>query len=99
VTDIIQKAEKLFEQSHGCGAPRPLQYKWPLALDVVFHAFRVIGEKQVLQWFGEVFEQTGPTFEQNILGNKGIDTVEPENIESILSTKFSGKNSRSLTLT
>jgi len=60
-------------------------------LDLVFDAFRKIGEKQALQWFVEIFEQTGPTFEQHILGAKGIDTVEPDNIESILSTRFSSK--------
>jgi hypothetical protein len=92
MTDIsFKKAETLFEQSHGCGAPRPLQYKWPLALDLVFDAFRNIREKQALQWFVEIFERTGPTFEQDVLGSKGIGTVEPDNIESILSTKFSGK--------
>ena len=58
---------------------------------MVVDAFRIIGEKQALQWFVEIFERTGPTFEQNILGAKGINTVEPDNIESILSTKFSGK--------
>jgi hypothetical protein len=60
-------------------------------LDLVFEAFRNIGEKQALQWFVEIFERTGTTFEENILGAKGIDTVEPDNIESILATKFSGK--------
>ncbi|KIW67453.1 hypothetical protein, variant [Phialophora macrospora] len=46
-------------------------------------------DKQILQWFVRVFEETGPTFEKTILGSKSIDTIEPENIESILSTNFS----------
>ena len=50
--------------------------------------FRVIEERQVLQWFVELFERTGPTFEQNILGSKGIDTIEPDNLECVLSTNF-----------
>lgn len=60
-------------------------------MDLVIDAFRIIAEKQALQWFVQIFERTGPTFEQNVLGVKGIDTVEPDNLESILSTQFSGK--------
>lgn len=48
-------------------------------------------DKQILQWFVRVFTETGPTFEKTILGSKSIDTIEPENIESILSTNFSGE--------
>jgi len=62
-----------------------------LALDLVVDAFRNIAEKQVLQWFTALFERTGVTFEQKILGAKGIDTTDPANIESVLSTKFSSK--------
>ncbi|KAI4257252.1 MAG: hypothetical protein L6R42_005785 [Xanthoria sp. 1 TBL-2021] len=85
------RADSRFERAHGCGTPRPLQYKWPFALDLVIDAFRIIAEKQALQWFVQIFEKTGPTFEQNVLGVKGIDTVEPDNLESILSTQFSVK--------
>ncbi|KAL8952825.1 MAG: hypothetical protein Q9222_001260 [Ikaeria aurantiellina] len=82
------RADLGFQRAHGCGIPRPLQYKWPFALDLVIEAFRVIAEKKALQWFVEIFERTGPTFEQNVLGVKGIDTVEPDNLESILSSQF-----------
>ena len=36
------QAETLFQGSHGCGAPRPLPYKVPLALDLVVTTFRKI---------------------------------------------------------
>ncbi|KAG6985276.1 hypothetical protein G7Y79_00141g102130 [Physcia stellaris] len=85
-----KQAEAFFEQIHGCCTPRRLPYSWPLALDIVVYAFRTIGEKQVLQWFVDIFDRTGPTFEQYILGAKGINTIEPENIESILSSNFAG---------
>ncbi|CAF9905365.1 MAG: hypothetical protein HETSPECPRED_004969 [Heterodermia speciosa] len=83
-----KRAETLFEASHGCGAPRRLHYKWPLALDLVVEAFSNIERKQALQWFVAICERTGPTFEQNILGVRGINTIEPRNIESIMSTNF-----------
>lgn len=47
-------------------------------------AFRNIGEKQVLQYFIEISEQTSSTFEQKVLGATSIDTVEPDSIETIL---------------
>ncbi|KAL8681895.1 MAG: hypothetical protein Q9224_006817, partial [Gallowayella concinna] len=84
-------AESQFERAHNCGTPRPLPYRWPFALDLVIDAFRAIAEKHALQWFVQIFERTGPTFEQNVLGIKGIDTVEPDNLESILSSNFAGK--------
>ncbi|KAL8650886.1 MAG: hypothetical protein Q9226_004956 [Calogaya cf. arnoldii] len=82
-------ADSEFEQARGCGSPRRLQYKWPLALDLVIEAFRITAEKQTLQWFVKIFEKTGTTFEQHALGVRSINTVEPDNIESILSTQFS----------
>ncbi|KAL8679207.1 MAG: hypothetical protein Q9186_004504 [Xanthomendoza sp. 1 TL-2023] len=85
------QAESQFERAHNCGTPRPLPYRWPFALDLVIDAFRAIAEKHALQWFVQIFERTGPTFEQNVLGIKGIDTVEPDNLESILSSNFAGK--------
>jgi hypothetical protein len=60
-------------------------------LDIVIAAFTKIAQKQALQWFTSIFEQTGTTFEQRILGAYGIDTIEPINLESILNSKFSGK--------
>jgi cytochrome P450 len=35
-----------------------------------------------------VVEESGTTFEQNLLGSRGIGTIEPENIEAILLTNF-----------
>lgn len=73
---MMLQPETLIEQSHRCGSPRRLQYRWPLALDLVIDAFRMKDEKQILQWFVRLFEQTGSTFEQKILGSKGIDTID-----------------------
>ncbi|KAL8817202.1 MAG: hypothetical protein Q9223_003919 [Gallowayella weberi] len=95
----VEMADSQFEQAHGCGTPRPLPHRWPFASDLVIDAFRIIGERQALQWFVQIFERTGPTFEQNVLGIKGIDTVEPDNLESILSSHFAayGLGARSAT--
>ena len=91
-----EKAETLFEKSHRCGAPCQLRTKWPLALDLVFEAFRTIREKRTLQWFVGWLDRMGPTFELDALGAKVIYTVEPDNIETILSSHFTGKGSKLL---
>ena len=33
-------------------------------------------------------EESGITFEQNLLGSRAIDTIDPKNIEAVLSTQF-----------
>lgn len=47
--------------------------------------------KTILQFFLDVVDENGITFEQKLLGARGIDTIDPKNIETVLSTKFSGK--------
>ncbi|KAK4242331.1 hypothetical protein C8A03DRAFT_40299 [Achaetomium macrosporum] len=44
---------------------------------------------RILQFFLDVVENSSTTFEQNLLGSRGIDTIDPENIEAVLSTNFS----------
>lgn len=46
--------------------------------------------QQTLQFFLELIGESGATFEQNLLGSRGICTIDPENIEAILSTNFAG---------
>ena len=45
---------------------------------------------QILQFFIEILEESGTTFEQNLLGSRAIGTIDPENVEAILSTNFDG---------
>ena len=68
---------------------RPWNAKWPLGLDLLVKAFRHAREMQVLQFFLDVVEGSGTTFEQNLLGARGVDTIDPKNIEAVLSTNFS----------
>jgi hypothetical protein len=64
--------------------------RWPLGLELVVKAFRVAGEQRLLRLMNEIVKETGTTFEQILLGARGIDTVEPANIEAVLSTQFTG---------
>lgn len=54
-------------------------------------ALRFARTEQILQFFVEVVEENGLTFEQRLLGATGIDTVDPRNVEAVLSSNFTGK--------
>lgn len=49
-----------------------------------------VARHKTLQLFLELIEESGTTFEQNVLGSRGFATIDPENIEAILSTNFAG---------
>ncbi|KAM7195406.1 Cytochrome P450 [Rhypophila sp. PSN 637] len=80
--------EQEFVQKHGCQPLKPWKARWPLGLDVLISALRFAREKRILQFFLEVVDQNGTTFEQNLLGGRAVNTVDPENIKAILSTNF-----------
>lgn len=69
-----------------------LPYKWPLAIDIVRKGFKAHWDKQLLQLFQELYHGLGPNIEQTLLGGTGFVTIDPENIETMLSTRFEGKS-------
>jgi hypothetical protein len=69
-----------------------LPYKWPLAIDIVRSGFRAHWDKRLLQLFQELYRGLGPNIEQTLLGGTGFVTIDPENIETMLSTRFEGKS-------
>ncbi|KAJ5109799.1 hypothetical protein N7532_002444 [Penicillium argentinense] len=57
-------------------------------------------EQRILLFFLDVVDKPGNIFEQNPLFARGIDTIEPENIEAVPSAQFTGchrQDSSSLT--
>jgi cytochrome P450 len=67
---------------------KKLDVKWPFGLDLIWTAFEHARAHRILRFFVQIIEQNGITFEQDLLGQTGIDTVDPKNIETILSTQF-----------
>ena len=67
-----------------------LKHKWPFGLDVVRSGFRASRQGKLLALFGYYFGKLGPTVELTILGGTGFATMDPENVEMILSTGFDG---------
>ena len=62
--------------------------RWPLSLDLLIEVSKADKAKQILRFFISVLERAGPTHAQLLLGSRAINTVDPENIEAILSTQF-----------
>lgn len=87
LTRAIQN-EQQFAAQHGCKPLRPWKSTWPFGLDLLLKAFRYAREERILSLFLDVVDDSGTTFEQSLLGARGIDTVDPENIEAILSKDF-----------
>ena len=68
-----------------------LAFRWPLAVDVIAEAIRTDRMGRLLSFFQSLVNETGNTFEQVLLGARGIDTQDPSNLEAILSTQFSSR--------
>ncbi|MCJ1400858.1 hypothetical protein MMC11_004067 [Xylographa trunciseda] len=83
-----KRLEDALVSSSKCKLPPRLRYRWPLALDLFVEVFRADQAGNVLSLFVSIIERTGNTFEQLLLGIRGIGTRDPENIEAVLSTQF-----------
>ena len=90
LTLTCSKLDEQFAAAHGCQPLKSWGAKWPLGLDLLFKAFEYDRRQQILQFFLDVVAQSGNTFEQKLLFSRGVDTIEPRNIEAILSSQFSG---------
>lgn len=84
------QSDRAYSLQHGCQDPKVLSSRWPLGLDLILKAFKAAREQTVLHLFVEICQVYGPTFEQNLLGARGINTTDPRNLEAILSTQFKG---------
>lgn len=68
-----------------------MEFPWPLGLDVLAKAARHARGNTILKFFLGVVEEKGSTFEQKLLGARGIDTIDPKNTETVLFTKYTGR--------
>lgn len=74
---------------HGCQPPRSLPQKDQVfGLDVVFTMLRSYGDGQRSTKFKEQHEAFGSTFQSVALGKLRIFTIEPDNLQAILSSNF-----------
>jgi hypothetical protein len=59
-------------------------------VDRLEQIFRADNESRLMELFLFHFRQTGSTLEQVFLGTKAFGTIEPANLEALLSTNFKG---------
>ncbi|KAI4176501.1 MAG: hypothetical protein LQ346_007885, partial [Caloplaca aetnensis] len=84
-----EQIETDFGKQYGClPVAAKLPYKWPLALDIVRRGFQAHWDRRLLGLFADLYDGLGPNIEQTLLGNTGLVTIDPENIEVMLSTRF-----------
>ncbi|KAI4672905.1 uncharacterized protein J4E78_001408 [Alternaria triticimaculans] len=82
------KSDQAISDRHGClPAPR-LKNQRPFGIDRLEQIFRADSESRLMELFLFHFRQTGKTLEHKFLGVKAYGTVEPANLEAILSTSF-----------
>ncbi|OAP57333.1 hypothetical protein AYL99_08071 [Fonsecaea erecta] len=74
--------------ARGCQAPPRLLNQRPLGLDRLEQIFRADSESRLMELFLFHFRLWGTTLEQVFLGSQAFGTIEPANLEAILSTQF-----------
>ncbi|KAL3475350.1 n-alkane-inducible cytochrome P450 [Aspergillus californicus] len=86
------RADEQIAIAKGCLSLESWNSTWPLGLDLLLKAFQYERRQQILKFFLDVIDESGNTFEQNLLFARGIDTIEPVNIQAVLSTQFTDFN-------
>jgi hypothetical protein len=77
----------------GCQRVPSLPHKWPLGLDFMLRLANADAAGLLPDFVVTLYNemgggQKGATYQQNFLGNIGIVTVDPKNIQAILATQF-----------
>ena len=80
-----------FGIQHGC---RPitaqLPVKWPLGIDVLRAQLAAIADNRLFAYQQPFIDNLGPNFVIKMLGAEGYTTIDPQNLEAMLSTRFEG---------
>ena len=87
-----READEALAKEYGCQAPTRLQNQRPFGVDRLEQIFRADAESRLMELFLFHFRLWGNTLEQVFLGKKAFGTIEPANLEAILSTNFKGKD-------
>ncbi|MCJ1411557.1 hypothetical protein MMC19_005647 [Ptychographa xylographoides] len=63
-------------------------YKWPLAIDLLTQQYNASQVQRLLAAQTPFFDDLGPNVEFMLLGNIGYVTLDPKNVEAVLSSNF-----------
>ncbi len=89
--NICEQADKAFGAQHGCQpmAVR-LPTKWPLGLDVLKAQYLANVDQHLLAFQEPHIKNLGLNFSVMLLGAETYTTLDLENLETVLSSKFEG---------
>lgn len=79
---------KAIAAQHACKSPPRLINQRPFGIDRLEQIFRADAESRLMELFLFHFRLWGTTLEQKFLGTLAFGTIEPRNLEAILSTNF-----------
>ena len=87
----LPQADTIFGEQHGCQPMRArFPCKWPFGLDVLSAQYSANAENRLLAFQQPYLDDLGPNLELRILGTVGYTTLDPKNVEAILSSRFEG---------
>lgn len=68
--------------------------KWPLGIDVLRAQLAAIADNRLFAYQQPFIDDLGPNFMIKMLGAMGYTTIDPKNLEAMLSTRFEGTRSQ-----
>ena len=85
------QADTVFGNQHGC-QPTAVRFpvKWPFGIDVLRAQVAAIAENRFFAYQKPFIDDLGPNFTVTMLGRTGYTTIDPKNLEAVLSTRFEG---------
>ena len=89
VRALIQKWRRdSIARQHGCQSPRRYPHKEPfLGLDLFFNTGSAIQGHRYLPELTRRYKTLGNTFQSTTLGSVSINSIEPENLHTVFSSK------------
>ena len=67
-----------------------LPVKWPFGIDILRAQLIAIADNRLLAYQQPFIDNLGPNFKIKMLGAMGYTTMDPKNLEAMLSTRFEG---------
>lgn len=87
IVDCIALSQ--LKRKHGCAEPQKYPHKDPiLGLDLFIATGNATKSSSLLSFNSRLFDTYGKTFQYNSWGRTAIRTMQPENIQAVLSTSF-----------
>lgn len=83
--------ERIILVGHSCQPANQLRNKWPFGIDGLMKIFQAHADNRLMALFVRLYHHHGDTFEHTILGSRGFATINPLNLEAILSKQFDGE--------